>query len=113
MNKIQHVERSMPSNELATMVGQKPARVFSVVDPEDGLEYQVQIFPMQTGTYTAVTHGKYHNYYHTYPVTDDYVFLYYKDSLLYWGFPHEYARSDEQYLRRLAPLIMEALKKGK
>jgi hypothetical protein len=113
MNKIQHIERGMPSEDLSSMVGRQPARAFTVVDPEEGLEYQVQIFPMQTGIYTTTTHGKYMTYTHTYPVTRDYAFFFREDSLLFWGFPHEYARSDEQAIRRLAPLIMEGLEKWK
>jgi hypothetical protein len=113
MNKIQYIERGMPLDGFSSMVGRQPARAFTVVDPEDGLEYQVQIFPMQTGIYTTTTHGKYMTYTHTHPVTREYAFLFREDSLLFWGFPHEYARADEQSIRRLAPLIMEGVEKWK
>ena len=113
MNKIQHIEQDMTSDSLSSMVERKPTRVFTVVDPENDLEYQVQIFPMQTGITTTTTYGKYMTYTQTYPVTRNYAFLFHEDSLLFWGFPHEYARSGEPFIRRFAPLIMEALEKGK
>ena len=113
MNKIQHIEQGMPSDNLLSMLGREPTRVFTVVYPENGLEYQVQIFPMQTDTVMTTTYTKYMTYTHTYPVTDNYAFLFREDSLLFWGFPHEFGRSDEPSIRRLAPLIIEALEKGK
>jgi hypothetical protein len=113
MNKIQHIEQGMPSDSLSSMVERKPTKVFTVVDPENGLEYQIQVFPMQTDTVITTTYTKYMTYTHTYPVTRDYAFLFREDSLLFWGFPHEFARADEPFIRRLAPLIMEALEKGR
>lgn len=97
------------------MVGQKPAKVFTVNDPDGGLEYQVQIFPMQTGTATTYSsiyvEGTYIPISTSYPVSEDYAFLFREDSLLFWGFLHEYARSDDELIRRLAPIIMEGLKR--
>ena len=113
MNRIQRIELGMPSDGLSSMVKRKPARVFTVVDPENGLEYQVQVYPMQTDTVTTTTYTKYMTYYHTTPVTENYAFLFREDSLLFWGFPHEFARSDEQSIRRLAPLIMIELENAK
>jgi len=113
MNKIQRIEQGMPSDSLSSMVKRKPAREFMVVDPENDLEYQVQIYPMQTGITMTTTYTKYMTYTHTYPITRNYAFLFREDSLLFWGFPHEYARSDKQSIRRLAPLIMIELEKGR
>ena len=113
MNKIQHIELGMTSDSLSSMVERKPARVFTVFDPENDIEYQVQVYPMQTDTVTTTTYTKYMTYYHTTPVTRNYAFLFREDSLLFWGFPHEYARSDRQSVRRLAPLIMIELEKRK
>jgi hypothetical protein len=113
MNKIQHIEQGMPSDSLSSMVERKPTKVFTVVDPENGLEYQVEVFPMQTDTVMTTTYTKYMTYTHTYPVTRDYAFLFRENSLLFWGFPHEFGRSDKPSIRRLAPLIIEALEKGK
>ena len=113
MNRIQHIERGMPAEGLSSMVGRQPANTFTVFDTEAGLEYQVQIFPMKTGIYMTTTHSEYMTYTHTHLVTRDYAFLFREDSLLFWGFPHEFARADEQSIRRLAPLVMEGLKKRK
>ncbi|UCE34113.1 MAG: hypothetical protein JSV40_13095 [Deltaproteobacteria bacterium] len=117
MNTIQRIEQGMPSASFSSMVKRTPARVFTVVDPENGSEYQVQIYRMQTGTGTTST-VIYHNGYPSfvpmiYPISEPYAFLFRVDALLFWGFPHEYARSDEQSIRRLAPLIMRELGKGR
>lgn len=89
--------------------------MFTVNNPEDGVEYQVQIFPMQTGTATTYSsiyvEGTYIPISTSYPVSEDYAFLFREDSLLFWGFLHEYARSDDELIRRLAPIIMEGLKR--
>ena len=113
MNKIQHIEQGMTSNSLSSMVERKPAREFMVVDPENDLEYQVKVYPMQTDTVTTATYTKYATYYYTTPVTRNYAFLFREDALLFWGFPHEYARSDRKSVRHLAPLIMIELEKRK
>ena len=63
--------------------------------------YNVQIFAMQTGIYTTTTHGKYMTYTHTHPVTRDYAFLFREDSLLFWGYPHEFARSSNPFVRSI------------
>ena len=114
MNRIQFVEQGMSSNSLSSMVGQKPPKVFTVVDPVSGLEYQAHMFPMQTGTRTyqhsyTDSEGNLIVVTNTYPVADDFAFLFCEDSLLFWGFLHEYARSDEQLIRQLAPIIMQGL----
>ena len=119
MNKIQHIERGIHSDSLSSMVERKPARVFTVVDPENGLEYQVQIYPMQTGTETHYVPGYYigdvyyFGGYETYSVNEDFAFLFFEDSLVFWGFLHEFARSDDPLVRRLAPLIIEMSGKGR
>lgn len=117
MNKIQFVERGMATNSLSSMVEREPAIVFTVVDPEVGLEYHVQIFPMHTGTatvyYSIYSEGMIIPFPIAYPVSEKFVFLFCEDSLLFWGFLHEFARSDEQLIRRLAPLIMEGMERRK
>lgn len=119
MNKIQFVEQGMSPNNLSSMVDRKPAKVFTVIAPEDGREYEIQIFPMQTGMTTT------YSYYCTdpegvpvyqtmrYPVSESFAFLFYEESLLFWGFLHEYARSDDQLIRRLAPIIIERWDEGR
>lgn len=118
MNNIQFVERGMSPDNLLSMVGREPAKVFTLIAPEDGREYQVQIFPMQIGT--ATTYSFYTNpqgilvpQTTRYPVSENFAFLFYEESLLFWGFFHEYARSDDQLIRRLAPIIIERWEKEK
>jgi len=111
MNKIQHIEQGMRSNSLSSMVERKPAREFMVIGPENDLEYKVQVYPMQTDTITTASYTKYTTYYYTTPVTSNYVFVFREDALLFWGFPHEYARSGRRAIRHLAPLIMIELEK--
>lgn len=117
MNRIQFVELGMSSNQLSSMVGQKPTKVFTVVDREGGLDYQVQIFPMQTGIATTdfviYSEGTYVPVWVDNLVAEDFAFLFREGSLLFWGFLHEYARSDDKLFRRLAPIIMEGLEKEK
>ena len=117
MDQIQSIERGMSSSSFSSMVGTNPAKEFTVIDPRSGLEYQVYIFCMQTGTTTADFGYWVDNVYipqiETVPVAEDFAFLFYKDSLLFWGFFHEYARSDEQLIERLAPVIIKELEKSK
>lgn len=114
MNEIQFVEGGMSSSSLSSMVKGKPYKVFIVVDPNGGLEYQVHIFPMQTGSTTISSGYWIGNVYiaqvDTVPVSEDFAFLFFQDSLLFWGFLHEYARSDDELIRRLAPIIVEESK---
>lgn len=112
MNKIQYIERGQLLEDFLSMIGRNPSDVLTVVDPEERLDYKILIFPMQTGTATTTHYVNYVTYVSAYPVTSAYAFLFLDDSLLFWGFPHEYARSDEQVIRRLAPLIMEKLENG-
>jgi len=117
MDELQFVERGMSTNDLFQMLGRNAYNVFTVVDPEDGLEYQVRIFYMVTGTYTTYDPGYYigDKYipggYETYSVHEDFAFLFLEDSLLFWGFLHEFARSDDQRIMRLAPMIIEESQK--
>jgi hypothetical protein len=115
MDKIQFVERGLSSSNLSSMLERKPHKVLTVVDPKEGLEYHVHIYDMQTGTETFI---------HTYQIGDvwyseeiisavyeEFAFLFFKDSLLFWGFLHEFLRSHDPLVRRLAPLIIEMSRK--
>ncbi len=52
MDDLQPVERGMSTNDLFLMLERNAYKVFAAIDPEDGLEYQVRIFFMVTGTQT-------------------------------------------------------------
>ena len=115
MDRIQFVEQGISSSNLSSILERKPYKVLTVVDPEDGLEYQVHIFAMQTGTETFI---------HTYQIGDvwyseeiisavyeEFAFLFFEDKLLFWGFHHEFSRSHDQLVRRLAPMIITMSRK--
>jgi hypothetical protein len=113
MDKIQFVERGMSSKSLFSLLEVNAYTVFAVVDPEDGLKYQVQMYYMETGTVTAYDGGYWIGDVYVFPETrtepvhESYAFLFFEDSLLFWGFFHEFARSNDQLIRRLAPIIIE------
>ena len=59
MNKTQHIEQGITSDGLSSMVERKPTKVLMVFDPENGNEYQIQVFLMQTDTIMTTTYTKY------------------------------------------------------
>jgi hypothetical protein len=113
MDKIQFVERGMSSKSLPSMLEANAYTVFTIVDPEDGLEYQVHMFFMQTGTVTTYNPGYWTGEvyiagsWETSAVGESFAFLFFEDSLLFWGFFHEFARSNDQLIRRLAPIVIQ------
>ena len=117
MDKIQFVERGISSSGLSSMLERKPHKVHTVVDPKEGSEYHVHMFLMQIGTERWYVPGYYigDTYipgdYETRAVHEEFAFLFFKDSLLFWGFLHEFARSHDPLVRRLAPLIIEMSRK--
>jgi hypothetical protein len=117
MDKIQFVERGMSPKSLFSLLEVNAYTVFTVVDPEDGLKYQVRMFYMVTGTVTVTTGGYYIGDEYIFPETrtepvhESFAFLFFEDSLLFWGFFHEFARSNDQLIRRLAPIIIEGHKR--
>ena len=115
MDGLQSVERGMSTNDLFLMVERNAYKVFTVIDPEDGLEYQVRIFFMVTGTQTYDCGSWIGDVWIpqecTHAVHEDFAFLFFQDSLLFWGFLHEFARSDDQRIRRLAPTIIDEAQK--
>jgi hypothetical protein len=105
MDNINLVERGMSPERLSAMVGRNPTKVVNFIDPYDGLEYYVQIFPMQTGTTSYYVWNQYGGYTVIAPVSEGFAFLFRDESLVYWGFPHEYPRAEDERIRRLAPMI--------
>lgn len=113
-DNLQVVEQGMSAHDLWLMLG-NAYKVFTVVDPEDGLEYQVRIFSRPTGTYTYDCGSWIGDVWIPQECTahhhEDFAFLFFEDSLLFWGFLHEFARSDDQRIMRLAPMIIEESQK--
>jgi len=106
MDNINPVKRGMSPEMLSSMVERKPTKTADFIDPHDGLEYYVQIFPMQTGTTSQYVYNQYGGITVILPVSEDFAFLFRDESLVYWGFPHEYLRAEDERIRRLAPMIL-------
>jgi hypothetical protein len=109
MNRIRYIEQGMSRENLSAVVKRKTTRVFTVVDPDENLEYQVQVYRMRTGTSIGSHSTEYMEWTTVEPVGEYYAFLFHNDLLVFWGFIHEFSRSDESYLRRLAAVILDAL----
>ena len=109
MNDIQAIEHGIEYDKFKSLVQRKPTSSFGI--QHKGLSYSVEIYPMQTGTitqanYTFTQYGGYWAYY-SYPVSDDYIFIFHNDRLIFWGFLNEYHKADDELVRQLAPLISE------
>lgn len=115
MDNLGSIQQGMSTNDLFLMLGRNAYKVFTVIDPEDGLEYHVRIYFMVTGTQTYDCGSWIGDVWIpqecTYDVHEDFAFLFFEDSLLFWGFLHEFARSDDKRIRRLAPMIIEESQK--
>ncbi len=111
MTQIEFVELGMSARDLFSITDQDPCQVFTIVDPQEKLEYEVRIFLMVTGAESSPsglwTQGMYIPITYTFPVHETFAFLFFQDSLLFWGFLHEFARSDDQRIRRLPPIIIQ------
>jgi len=110
MDQVTLFEEGMSSESLSAKVGREPDEVFTVVDPQDGSTYHVEIFPMQTGTRSYYVWDKYGGSMVTGAVTQDYLFLFYDDSLIFRGFLDRYPHSHHT-AGRLYPIIWEHLEK--
>ena len=70
---------------------------------------------MQTGirTYSFYTYTPYGGYYTwtSNSVSEDYVFIFCDDRLMFWGFLNECHKADDELVRQLAPLISEQCEK--
>ncbi len=110
MDQVTLFEKGMSSESLSAMVEREPGEVIKFVDPQDDSKYQLEIFPMETGeTYPFYVWNKYGGSWGTAAVTDDYLFLFHDDSLIFWGFLYQYPRSYDDPLGRLYPIIQEHL----
>jgi hypothetical protein len=119
MDEIQGVRRGMEHESFQTDVAMKPRLSFTV--QLDDATYSVEVYPMQTGTQTVMmpmTTGVYPNAFttmvaHTVPVSEDYLFTFTDNRLVFWGFMAEYQKADDALVRRLAPQISEKYEKAK
>ncbi len=111
MDEIELVERGMSSESLSSAVGREPNKVCTFIDPQDGSTYHVEIFPMLTGYKYSYVWTQYGGYLSPSPVTEEYLFLFREDSLIFWGFLGQYFQSSDPALWRLYPIIREYLEK--
>ncbi len=109
MDDIQTVEPGIDYGKFKSLIKRKPTSSFSIQHKD--LAYAVEIYPMQTGTSTQYMYvyspygGNVVPY--SVPVSEDYVFIFHNDQLIYWGFINECHKADDELVRQLAPLISE------
>lgn len=109
MDDIQTIEHGIEYDKFTSLVPRKPTSTFSI--QHKGLSYSAEIYPMQTGTrtqasYVPTQYGG-HWVYYSVPVSEDYIFIFHKDRLIFWGFLNECHKADDELVRQLAPLISE------
>jgi len=113
MNSIQSIEREMHYDRFKSQVTRKPISSFNI--QHNGISYFIELYPMQTGirTYSFYTYTPYGGYYTwtSNPVSEDYVFIFCDDRLMFWGFLNECHKADDELVRQLAPLISEQCEK--
>jgi hypothetical protein len=89
--------KNMPRCQVLAFIGFDPAANFAVA-PSDG-PLTVDVFQHVNGNYVS-----------------DYFLLYENDNLLYWGYPHEYAKHSDPKIQkagRSAVIHWNEIKKGK
>jgi len=110
MDDIQTVKHGIDYGKFKSLIKRKPTSSFSIQHKD--LAYAVEIYPMQTGTSTQYTYAPYAGVVpYTVHVSEDYVFIFHNDHLIYWGFLNECHKADDELVRQLAPLISEQCEK--
>jgi hypothetical protein len=114
MDDLQGIHRGMTPAQFMSQITAPPRLAFPV--EYQGIQYAMQIFPMQTGTQTVsqyvsmYPHGGYVTTRQV-PVYTDYAFVFNDKGLMVWGFFNELQKSDEDIIQNLAPLIASEVKK--
>ena len=115
-DRIQTIEHGMNYERFKSMIVREP--VSRLLLQHEGFSYSVEIYPMQTGT------QRYYDYYYytkygqpirvyTYPVSEDYLFIFDSDGLIFWGFLNELHKEEDKLIQHLAPLISEQYEREK
>jgi hypothetical protein len=112
MDDIQQVHRGMSHDEFKSQVTIASKFAFPIY--HKGIHYEIEIYPMQTGTRTQSSYvwtqsGGYTTFYEV-PVYDDYTFVFDDKGLMFWGFMTELQKSDDELVLQLAPLISSKAK---
>ena len=114
-DQIQTIERGMDYDRFKSMIVREPVSSFDL--QYKGFSYLVYIYPMQTGTEVAYSYysTKYYSRVvaHTYSVSEDYLFIFDKGGLIFWGFVNEFHKEDDKLIQQLAPLISEKYEREK
>jgi hypothetical protein len=131
---LNSIRRGMPRDEFTESISPAakrsnqtertitPKSVFAV--EYESATYPIEIYDMQTGTKTVTQYFPGMTVYHPMypyggyttttpgytttiqvPVSADYVFVFDKAGLIYWGFMNELQKEDDQVISALAPLI--------
>jgi len=134
-DNLSSIRRGMPRDEFtasispATESSRQPQRettprmVFAIEYETE--TYSIEIYDMQTGTKTVTQYHPGITMYHPMypyggyttttpgytsttqvPVSADYLFVFDKTGLVYWGFMNEVQKEDDQLISALAPLIV-------
>ena len=115
MNSIQSIEREMHYDRFKSQVTRKPTSSFNI--QHNGISYFIELYPMQTGirTYSFYTYTPSGGFVTptSVPVSEDYVFIFCDDRLMFWGFLNECHKAEHELIQQLAPLIAEQYEKAK
>jgi hypothetical protein len=128
---LNSIRRGMPRDEFTASISPAaksskqaqrkttPKLVFAI--EYESATYSIEIYDMQTGTKTVTQYypGMYHPMYPSggyytpgytttiqVPVSADYVIVFDKTGLIYWGFMNELQKEDDQLISALAPLVV-------
>ena len=109
------IERGMDHERFKSIIIREPISSFTL--KHEGFSYSIEIYPMQTGTET-IPNCFYTEYGmmcipFTYPISEDYFFIFGKDGLIFWGFLNELYKEDDKLIQQLAPLISEKYEREK
>lgn len=116
MDQIQTIHRGIHYEKVTFLIKRKPTSSYTI--QHKNVSYFIAIYPMQTGTKTEtmVFYSRYAGaipYQVTIPVSEDYVFVFDDDGLIFWGFLDECHKADDELVQQLAPLISQQYEKEK
>lgn len=113
MDGIQTIRRGIDYERFKSIITRKPRSTFSI--QHKGLSYSIEIYPMQTGTETQYIwiYSESGGYLvpTSVPISEDYVFIFDDDGLIFWGFLNECHKEGDELVQQLAPLISEQYEK--
>lgn len=110
LDQIQSIQKGMSLYEMRTLLEKTPKYYFNITNNKD---YFCEIYPMQTGTRTVTSFTPATKYSPArtttsqVPVTDDFIFIYQNEMLLYWGFLNEINKVDDLEIIAISQKILD------